>query len=136
MEVNLIAVFSILLVLIWHAYNQHVNLYVMASIKRLHEIELELRNMGFDVRLHYSIAKIKQWWRGSHITFFLLFVMFSVWILRVIFSWVYHIAVIGVFGIIPVIMYLVLMILVLVTHTKILNVRNWGKEIEEIIKKR
>jgi len=124
-EVNLMAIFSILLVLIWYAYNQHVNPYVMASIKRFHKIELELYKIGFDVELHFSIAGIRQR-RGIHVTFCLFLVIFGAWVLRILLLGM-HVVVLG---------YLVVMILVLVAHVGTLNATNWGNEIKKIRQER
>ncbi len=85
-EVLLIGVLSVLLMLIWYAYSQHVNMYVLESILRLHEIEHELRGMGFNIKLHEAIYKRAQHQvRGAWITFILLAVVLGAWFLRMSF---------------------------------------------------
>ena len=133
-EIFVIAIFSYFLILIWYLYSQHVNPYVMSSIKRFHEIELELWKMGFDTKLHKSIAEIRQE-RGVNITLFLFSAVFALWILRIFLSWLENIAVIGYYGIASLIAYSVLLIPVFRFH-RMSNVRNWRAEIDEIIKKR
>ena len=72
--------------LIWYAYNQHVNLYIIKSTERFLEIENELQNRGLDIRLHHSIVNVKQR-RGYYITAALLITIFLAWIFRILLSW-------------------------------------------------
>jgi len=115
MEVNLIAVFSILLTLIWYAYFQHVNLYIMTSFERFLEIETELQKMGLDVRLHHSIvcaSKCKKQKRGYYITAGLLITVFLAWIVRISLSWQ------DCEGIVASTIYFALMVIILAIHIK------------------
>jgi hypothetical protein len=135
-EVTLIAGFSIALILIWYAYNQHVNPYVMGSIKRCHEIELKLFQMGFNVTLHKSIVEGRQILKGINITYFLFLTVFSAWIIRIIISWKNNIDEIGAYGLIPIIVFGVIAIIVIGLHYKRFNITNWGEEYRSIISER
>jgi magnesium-transporting ATPase (P-type) len=83
----LIAVFSILLMVIWGAYNVHVQPYVELSFSRLHEIERTLRELGYlDIpRLHATIrAETIRQRRGIWITIALFVVILLAWAVRIL----------------------------------------------------
>jgi len=85
--IMLLAVFSLVLIFVWYLFVQHVNPYVWQSIIRFHEIEKELREMRFDIRLHKSIYNVKQKMKGIYITCILLMAFIIVWLLRIALIW-------------------------------------------------
>ena len=81
------AFFSLALILAWYFFVQHVNPYVWLSVVRFHEIEQELRNLGYNIRLHKSIYGNKQFVKGKHITFLILLIFTFAWFFRIILKW-------------------------------------------------
>lgn len=135
-EVIMMASFSLLLIVIWYGYNQHVNPYVLASIKRLHEIELELYKMCFDMKLHKSVWErekkelIKP--RGAWITYFLFLIVLGAWFLRLILAFQEVEKTIWML-----IFYCVLACGIYIMHMKIFNWENLREDdIKKIIQKR
>lgn len=78
--------FSIGLMFIWYLYAQHVNPYVMESLVRFHEIEIELEKMNFKIEQHrsiYNTNKIVQKPKGTTITYSLFFLVLTIWTIRI-----------------------------------------------------
>lgn len=86
--VVVMAAFSLFLFAVWYAYNQHVNPYVKTSLRRLREIESELKNMGLVSqgvsipRLHTLIRKAAPEGRGIWIVRALAAMLILAWVLR------------------------------------------------------
>ena len=76
------AISSLAFLLIWILYNQNISIYTMASIFRMHEIEVELRKQ-FDVKLHKSIHETPKR-RGLHTTILFYGTVFLAWGIRFI----------------------------------------------------
>lgn len=83
-KVLLVAIFSGALIATWYLYNRHVNPYVMASVVRFHEIEKELRRMGYSINLHRSIATTRKM-RGIWVTYLLFMVVCGASVFRLVF---------------------------------------------------
>ncbi|MEM3448093.1 MAG: hypothetical protein QXP38_04320 [Nitrososphaerota archaeon] len=83
LQVLAITSFSCALFFVWLAYSQHVEPWVKASLKRLYEIEEELKVLGFDMRLHHSIREKRQI-RGRWIRNFLIILVLSSCIVRLL----------------------------------------------------
>ena len=77
----LLSMFSIL---IWYAYFQHVNPWVMGSIERMQKIEDEIRKMSYKINLHNSIRNNQRIVRGTWITFILLLILSVAWIYKIL----------------------------------------------------
>ena len=83
-EVELLAIFSIILMIGWMVYVFYVHPFVSLSLDRALEIERELQELGFDApRLHTSIRAKKQTIRGRYITTSLFILLLVVWLLRI-----------------------------------------------------
>lgn len=82
-ELLALMVISFLLMVVWFLYNQKLTKYTLLSIFRMHEIEQELRNMGYKIRLHKSIFKPPEI-RGTHINFILCSTVILAWYFRFI----------------------------------------------------
>lgn len=143
-HVNLIGFFSLAWMLVWYVLFVHVNPYIMVSIIRCHKIELELYEMGFNVRLHRSVAKTQErassviyrrFW-GKDIAYHIFAIILYSWTIRVILSWMDNVQVVGTYGAIPFIIFLVLGIMILVLNKEVFRIDDWRKEIATITKER
>ena len=82
-EVALLAGFSLASILIWTCYKEHVGWFIKRSLDRMEEIEKELRNLGFGIKLHSSIRAKKQI-RGVWNAILLTVTVFAAWIFRIL----------------------------------------------------
>lgn len=146
-KINFMALFSILLFLLWYLYNQYVNPFIMLSILRMHEIELALYKMGFNIKLHKSIyketkdrrlipfSKIK--FKAIHITSLEFIIIFGAWSLRNVLLWIYHdIECTRIIARNITIAIIICMIISMLMHKYRYNRTNWRTKIDAIIKKR
>lgn len=134
-EVLLASFFSFFLVIIWYLYSQHVNSYVMTSILRLHEIEKDLRNIGYKITLHKSIRKMDKeilYIKGIRITFSLLFLVITMWVIRITFLMVDHFGAINEYFWITLFLYAGAIIGIYKMHKKF-NPINWSEKIDKIL---
>ena len=132
-EVCVIASFSLLLTMIWYAYNQHIDPYTLESIKRMHKIEQKLRGMDFDFELQRSVFCASRRHplgciRGAWITYWLVMAIIGAWFFRIwLFvpelSW----KIVLLLDILP---YLALAVYYL--HMKKISTRNLGRELEDM----
>lgn len=81
--VTLLASFSLASIVIWNCYNEHVRWFIKRSLDRMEEIEKELRNLGFGIKLHSSIRAKKQI-SARWISILLTITMFAAWIFRIL----------------------------------------------------
>ncbi|MCW4042998.1 MAG: hypothetical protein NWE90_04655 [Candidatus Bathyarchaeota archaeon] len=87
LDVILIASFSILIFVIYMAYERHARPWIKASLDRCHEIEEELRRLGFHTTLHTNIRGIEQI-RGIWILRSLVMIVLFAWIFRIMFLFI------------------------------------------------
>ncbi len=129
--VNFMAFFSIWLFLLWYIYNQYVNPYIMGSILRMHEIEQELRDGNFDIRLHKSIFKetSQRRLKATYITSFEFGLVFVAWILRNLLLRTQN----STYSICAIIILSIGLIFALILHFTHYNTKDWKKGIKGII---
>ena len=148
-RVFLLAMISMGLIVIWYAYYQHVNSWVLMSILRCHEIEQALRNKEYKIRLHKLIHETDKKHahiqicgrdiqiRGIHITFLLLSIVVSSWYYRLslFLPWFCN-NIIMIIVWILIIIDVWLLILVIIYHiVKKMNPINLGEEIQKVLQK-
>jgi len=79
--------FSISMIIIWFLYVRHVQPWINFSIERMHEIEDELYDLGYDIYLHTSIREIdyikNREGKGKWVMFFLIGLLIASWIARI-----------------------------------------------------
>ncbi|MDH5449579.1 MAG: hypothetical protein OEX77_01580 [Candidatus Bathyarchaeota archaeon] len=84
-EVGFLACVSFALMLIWYAYHVYVDPFVRLSIKRLWEIEENLRQLGFDApKLHTMIVQETTKGRGRRIVRLILMLAYFAWLFRIL----------------------------------------------------
>jgi len=123
----LLAFFSLAFIFVWYLFVLHVNAYVWVSVLRLHEIEQEFREMGFDVRLHKSIYAVKQILKGLHITLGLFLVFVVAWSWRIAIQWQN----LPLYSLIIFVGFLLALLFVLPLYT--FTRTNWGSKIKTIL---
>ena len=84
-EVSLLAIFSLSLMSIWMLYTLYLRLFIRESLCRMREIEKELRNIGYDIKLHTSIHAHRPCGRARWITCSLFIIVFIAWLFRLSF---------------------------------------------------
>jgi len=85
-----LSIISIGLIFIWYFYNQNVNPWVLAAIIRMHQIEIEITDIGFDIQLqnlvHTLDVRAREhnpfFKRGVTITFVFFIVSILAWVFR------------------------------------------------------
>ena len=81
-EIISLMIISVFLFLVWHIYNNRIlSIYTMMSIRRMHQIERQLRIM----RLHrdiYAFQKKNTKWKGQYIVLLFWGTLYFSWIFR------------------------------------------------------
>jgi hypothetical protein len=129
--------FSIGLMFVWYLYSHHVNPYVMASIFRSHAIEKRLRDMQYEIELHYSIYKTDELlnFKGTSITYLLFSMVMGMWVARIglgIYDLNFSSFEFAVCASLLVLLYCLFLIAFHLLHKKY-NPTPWGKEIKKIL---
>lgn len=85
LKYNLLLAFTSITVLsIWYVFAQHIYPFVWLAVVRCHQIEQNLRTLGYNVKLQKSIFDYKQKLKGNYIVFGILVLIDVAWLARII----------------------------------------------------
>jgi len=91
-EVEWLALFSLLLMVVWFVYHRYTNRFVVLSLQRMWNIEESLRNLdvGLDTELHTFIKKKTRKGLGRLTTWLFFMTIFGAWLARIYLLHRYH----------------------------------------------